>query len=73
VRPPRRGERRRLMAEHGAGMPMPELRRVLAGDCERMKAGKFYDPCGCHFPDLPGPFGGVGEICAARHNPLRRG
>jgi hypothetical protein len=47
----------RLVQEHGANFGMPELRRVLAGDCERLKAGKFHDPCGCNFPGLPGLFG----------------
>lgn len=32
---------------------MTELRRVLAGGCERLKAAKAHDPCGCHFPELP--------------------
>jgi hypothetical protein len=47
----------RLVTEHGALFPMTELRRVLAGDCERFKAAKVHDPCGCHFPELPGLFG----------------
>jgi hypothetical protein len=34
-----------------------ELRRVLARHFERMVAGKFHDPCGCHFLELPGLFG----------------
>jgi hypothetical protein len=49
----------RLVREYGARMPMAELRRVLAGDCERLKAGKFQDPCGCRFPKLPRPFGAM--------------
>jgi hypothetical protein len=36
---------------------MTELRRLLAGDCERFKAAKSHDPCGCHFPELPRLFG----------------
>jgi hypothetical protein len=36
---------------------MTELLRVLAADCERLKAAKVHDPCGCHFPDLPLLFG----------------
>ena len=43
----------RLVGEHGARFPMTELRRVLAGNCERFKAAKHHDPCGCHFPELP--------------------
>jgi hypothetical protein len=31
---------------------MTEL-RLLTGDCERLKAGKFHDRCGCHFLQLP--------------------
>jgi hypothetical protein len=47
----------RLIQAHGPAMPMTELRRLLAGDCERFKAAKAHDPCGCHFPELPGLFG----------------
>jgi hypothetical protein len=47
----------RLVAEHGADMPMPRLRSVLTADRERMKAGKVHEPGGCHFPELPGLFG----------------
>jgi hypothetical protein len=47
----------RLVREHGASFPMTELRQVLAGSCERLKAGKLHDPCGCHFPELPALFG----------------
>ncbi len=47
----------RQIREHGPRFPMTELLRVLAGDCERMKAGKAHDPCGCHFPELPRLFG----------------
>jgi hypothetical protein len=46
----------RLVQEHGANFPMTEL---LAGDCERLKAAKFHDPCGCRFPELPRVFGVV--------------
>lgn len=53
----------RLVREHGARFPMTELRRVLAGDCPRLAAGKYHDPCGCHFPHLPRLFG-VGGIQA---------
>jgi hypothetical protein len=47
----------RLLREHGARMPMPQLRCILSGDCERLAAAKFHDPCGCHFPELPRLFG----------------
>lgn len=41
-----------LLARHGAAFPVPELRRVLAADCERMIKAAMHDPCGVHFPDL---------------------
>lgn len=44
----------RLVAEHGADLPVPELRRILAVDCPRMIEGKMHDPCGVHFPGLNG-------------------
>jgi len=40
------------LAEHGADLPIPELRRIVAADCARMIEGKVHDPCGVHFPDL---------------------
>jgi hypothetical protein len=43
----------RLIREHGARMPMTELRRVLADHCERLKAAKAHNFCPCHFPELP--------------------
>jgi hypothetical protein len=42
----------RLLAEHGPGLPMPELRRIIAADCPRMVAGHVHDVCGVHFPGL---------------------
>lgn len=52
----RRGRLRidRLMAEHGPGLPMPELCRIVAADCPRMIAGQMHDACGVHFPGLSG-------------------
>ncbi len=47
----------RPVQEHAVSMPMTEVRRVLAGDCERLKAGKFHNPCGCLFPGLARLFG----------------
>lgn len=44
----------RLVERHGAGMPMPELRRVLAGDCPRWASRNIYEMCDVHFPELPG-------------------
>jgi hypothetical protein len=42
----------RLLAQHGADFPGPELRRIIAADCQRMIEGKTADPCGVHFPGL---------------------
>jgi len=44
----------RLLAERGADLPMPELRRIVAADCPRMQAGRTHDVCGVHFPRLSG-------------------
>lgn len=50
----RRGQLRvdRLLAEHGAALPGPRLRRIVAADCPRMIAGEIHDMCGVHFPDM---------------------
>ena len=45
---------RRLLAEHGPDLPVPELLRIIAADCARMIEGKMHDVCGIHFPGLPG-------------------
>jgi len=42
----------RLVLEHGADLPLPELRHVVAADCPRMAAGRLHDVCGVHFPGL---------------------
>lgn len=58
----RRCERRgrygtaRLVERHGAGTPMPEMRRVLAADCPRWASRSISELCGVHFPELPGLF-----------------
>jgi len=44
----------RLLAVHGPGLPMPELRRIIATDCARMIAGHIHDVCGVHSPGLVG-------------------
>lgn len=44
----------RLLAQHGADMPMPELGRVLAADCPRLIADRMHDVCGWRFPALSG-------------------
>jgi hypothetical protein len=53
----RRGRLRtvRLMAAHGADMPIPELLRILSADCPRrqaMERGQLADVCGIHCPGL---------------------
>ena len=45
---------RPLVQRHGPGLPMPELRHMVAEDCPRMRAGLIHDPCGVHFPGLAG-------------------
>jgi hypothetical protein len=42
----------RLLAEHGSAMPMPTLRHLIAADCPRVLAGRIYDLCGVHYPQL---------------------
>ena len=41
-----------LIAEHGADMRLPDLRDFLAGDCPRVRAASFNDPCAVHYPQL---------------------
>lgn len=45
-----------LVERHGAGTPMPDLRRLLAADCPRWASSNIYDPCSVHYPGLPGLF-----------------
>jgi hypothetical protein len=42
----------RLLAAHGPGLPMPDLRRIIAVDCPWMLAGHVHDVCGMHLPGL---------------------
>ena len=48
----------RLVAEHGAGVPIPAMLRLLAADCPRMRADKMHDVCGVHIPVLSVPMAG---------------
>jgi hypothetical protein len=41
-----------LLAEHGPGMRIPALLRIIAADCPRMIEGRTHDVCGVHSPDL---------------------
>jgi hypothetical protein len=53
----RRGRLRldRLIAAHGADLPAPELRHLLAGDCPRRDAS-LYERCSVYFPNVPKVF-----------------
>ena len=53
----RRGRLRldRLIAQHGAAFPAPELRHLLAGDCPSRDAS-IHERCQVHFPNLVGAF-----------------
>ena len=42
-----------LMAVHGAGMGLPELRDKLAKGCPRLENRRSGDRCHAHFPQLP--------------------
>jgi hypothetical protein len=42
----------RMLIEHGPGMPIPTLPRIVAADCPRMRAERMHDVCGVHFPGL---------------------
>jgi hypothetical protein len=50
----RRGRLRtnRLLVEHGADMPIPQLLRIIAGDCPKLNAVQISDICGIHSPSL---------------------
>jgi hypothetical protein len=58
----RRCERRglmrldRLIDEHGAGMGLPVLGQLLAGECPYAASASINDRCGVHFPQLPALF-----------------
>ncbi|MDE2580215.1 MAG: hypothetical protein KGL52_01135 [Rhodospirillales bacterium] len=43
-----------LLDQHGPGMPVPDLLRLLSADCPRREAAKLHDPCGAHLPGLVG-------------------
>jgi hypothetical protein len=68
----RRGRLRtdRLLAEHGAGMPIPALLRIIAGNCPRQGTERVYDLCGIHLPDLSRSAAERGvDIFTAREHP----
>jgi hypothetical protein len=56
---PRQGRLRtdRLLQEHGPAMEMPNLLRILAGDCPRLNSGNMTVRCDAHCPTLSALFG----------------
>jgi hypothetical protein len=42
----------KLLAEHGPGMPLPELGMILAADCPRGGTSSIYDRYHVYFPQL---------------------
>ena len=60
---PRRGSLHtdRLLAEHGPAMGMPELLRILAGDCPRLGASAVYERCDVHCLTLSELFMPIGR------------
>jgi hypothetical protein len=45
-----------LIAAHGAGMGLPELKDKLAKGCPRLENARYDDRCHAHFPQLPKMF-----------------
>ena len=45
-----------LIAVHGAGMGLPELKDKLAKGCPRLENPRYDDRCHAHFPQLPKMF-----------------
>ena len=54
----RRGRRnaQKLIAEHGAGIGLPELKEKLAKGCPRLDSLSVHERCGVHYPHLPEMF-----------------
>ena len=42
----------KLIDEHGREMTLPDLRTILAGDCEHMTAARRKDQCQVYYPQL---------------------
>ncbi len=71
----RRGRLRidKLIDEYGRDMSLPDLRKVLAGDCEHKTAARRKDQCQVFYPQLrelkregarlAGPPGREGSLC----------
>ena len=51
---PRSGRLRidKLIDEHGRDMSLPDLRAILASDCEHMTAARRKDQCQVYYPQL---------------------
>jgi len=45
-----------LIAVHGAGMGLPELKDKLAKGCPRLENPRYDDHCHARFPQLPKMF-----------------
>jgi hypothetical protein len=61
---PRHGQLRTdaLLVEHGAAMGMPNLLRILAGDCPRLSAAHIDQRCDVHCPTLSSLFMPVARL-----------
>ena len=46
----------RLIEEHGAGIGLPVLGEILAGDCPKARTVSINARCGVNFPQLPDLF-----------------
>ncbi len=42
----------KLIDDHGRDMSLPDLRIILAGDCEHMAAARRKDQCQVFYPQL---------------------
>jgi hypothetical protein len=45
-----------LIARNGPAFGIPDLLRLLSGDCPKRKSITVYDLCGIHCPELPAFF-----------------
>jgi hypothetical protein len=60
----RRGVMRtdKLLLEHGPTMGMPDLLRILAGDCPRLQRDSLSERCDVHCPTLPELFMPIARV-----------
>jgi hypothetical protein len=40
----------------GAGVGLPDLREILAGDCPKARSTALHERCDVHYPDFPALF-----------------